>query len=314
MDLVRAMRLGVVLGVAAVMSTITVEAAGRVRRPFDAQWTRLADRLVADGFDRYRVRAIFGDPRIAPFTGLAFSLYPREHSAMYRRFRRGDSVAGARRCRAAYDAEFGAAERRFGVPASVTAAILHVETHCGRNTGRRVVLEQLAALAAANDPDNVRWNLARHTAGVRAAHRPAVEARVRERARYLENTFYPEVVALLQLADRQGIDPFAVRGSSAGAFGLPQFLPSSYLRFAVDGDGDGRISLYDPADAIASAANYLRGNGWSEGLSSAERRRVVWSYNHSDAYIDAVLWLADRIEVSHPSSPRGPSRPPGMNR
>jgi membrane-bound lytic murein transglycosylase B len=301
MGFVRSMRLGAVLGVVAVMSAVAVEAASRVRRPFDAQWTKLADRLVADGFDRYRVRALFRDPRIGPFTGLAFSLYPREHSAMYRRFRRADSVAGARRCRTAYDTEFSAAERRFGVPASVTAAILHVETHCGRNTGRRVVLEQLAALAAANDPDNVRWNIARHTAGVRAASKPTVEARVRERARYLENTFYPEVVALLQLADRQGIDPFAVRGSAAGAFGLPQFLPTSYLRFAVDGDADGRISLYDPADAIASAGNYLRGNGWRAGLSRPEQRRVVWTYNHSDAYIDAVLWLADQIEVTHPT-------------
>ena len=70
---------------------------------------------------------------------------------------------------------------------------------------------------------------------------------------------------------------------------MPQFLPSSYLRFAVDGNGDGRVSLYDPADAIASAANYLRAPRLAARLSYAEQRQVIWTYNHSDPYIDTVL-------------------------
>jgi membrane-bound lytic murein transglycosylase B len=286
----------VVVAIATAAVLAAGSAAAKVRRPFDAQWTGLVERLAADGFDRYRVQALFRDPRVAPFTGLAFSIAPRERSALYRGFRNRDSVARARRCRDVHDRAFRAAERRYGVPASVIAAIVHVETQCGRNTGRSVVLNKLAALAMANDPDNLRWNVARHTAGVRGSRRAAIEARVRERARYLDRTFYPEVVALLRLAERQRIDPLAVRGSSAGAFGWPQFLPSSFLRFAVDGDGDGRVSLYDPNDAIASCANYLRGNGWRAGLSTKDRRRVIWSYNRSQPYIDTVLWLAARID------------------
>jgi membrane-bound lytic murein transglycosylase B len=289
--------------VMAVAAAVAAPSAGAAKgpRPYDAQWTGLVDRLAADGFDRHRIRALFRDARLAPFTGLAFSIAPREHGRLYRGFRNRGSVARARACREAHDGAFRAAERRYGVPASVVAAIIHVETHCGRNTGRRIVLERLAALAMANDPANLRWNVARHTQAVRANRRASVEALVRERARYLERTFYPEVVALLRLSERQNIDPIGVRGSSAGAFGLPQFLPSSYLRFAVDGDGDGRASLYDPTDAIASCANYLRGNGWRAGLARADRRRVIWSYNHSDPYIDTVLWLAGQIDVTHPS-------------
>jgi membrane-bound lytic murein transglycosylase B len=63
----------------------------------------------------------------------------------------------------------------------------------------------------------------------------------------------------------------------------------------VDGDGNGRISLFSPEDAIASCANYLKGHGWRSGLSTAERRKVIWHYNRSEPYIDTVLGLAARI-------------------
>jgi len=270
-------------------------------RPFDPTWQRLIDRLAADGLDPYRVRSTFRDRRVEPFRGLPFALQPRERPALYRGFLRADSVARAKACRREHDRAFRAAARRYEVPASVLASILHVETQCGRNTGRQVVLAQLARLANADAPANVAWNIARHTDGVPRARRPAIEAQVRRRARYLADTFYPEVLATFRVADRNGIEPLALRGSGAGAFGLPQFLPSSYLRFAVDGNGDGRISLYDPDDAIASAANYLRGHGWRPGIPYAKRRQVIWAYNHSDAYIDTVLTIAAKIEEAYPA-------------
>jgi membrane-bound lytic murein transglycosylase B len=125
---------------------------------------------------------------------------------------------------------------------------------------------------------------------------------VRARARYLYDTFYPEVRAVFALASRLGTDPLAIRGSGSGAFGAPQFLPTSYFRHGVDGDGDGRVDLDDPADAAISCASYLRGAGWRPGLSAAGRRRVIWGYNHSDAYIDTVLALASAID--HPAPVR----------
>jgi len=275
---------------------LIASAAAAVDRPFDPSWYRLQRRLIADGIDPITVRAVFNDPRMESFRGLAFALDPTEHTSLYRGFLRSDSLARARSCRAAHARALRLAELRFGVPAGVVGAIMHVESQCGRNTGRRRVLPQLAKLAMANDPENVSWNIDRHTDGVPARRRAAVAARVRSRAVYLERTFYPEVVATFRVAARNGIDPLAITGSGAGAFGLTQFLPSSYLRFAVDGDGDGVVSLYDPDDAIASTANYLRGNGWRPGISYTDQRRVIWTYNHSDAYIDTVLRLADVLE------------------
>ncbi|HSP98315.1 MAG TPA: lytic murein transglycosylase [Candidatus Dormibacteraeota bacterium] len=286
------MRLWVVAGWLLLVASV----AGAVDRPFDPTWYRLQRRLIADGIDPLTVRAVFNDARMESFRGLAFSLDPTEHRSLYRGFLRADSLARARSCRLVHARALRGAELRYGVPAGVVGAIMHVESQCGRNTGRRRVLPQLAKLAMANDPENVRWNIDRHTDGVPARLRPVIEARVRARARELEQTFYPEVVATFRIAARSGIDPLAITGSGSGAFGLTQFLPSSYLRFGVDGDGDGRVSLYDADDAIASTANYLRGNGWRPGISHAEQRRVIWTYNHSDAYIDTVLRIADHVQ------------------
>jgi membrane-bound lytic murein transglycosylase B len=249
------------------------------------------------------------------FDGLGFALAPREPSSMYYGFLRPNSVALARRCLASHEAEFAAAEAATGVPASVVAAIVFVESSCGRHTGSARILPRLARLAMANDPENLAANLARHE---KAGADPA---KVRARARYLEDLFYPEVRASFTLGERLRLDPLEIRGSEAGAFGFPQFLPTSYLRFAADGDGDGQVSLYRMGDAALSCGRYLAGHGWGEAKSKADRRRVVWHYNRSDPYIDTVLALSARLEGEEPvrlvraSAKSAPKRrPPAVKR
>lgn len=270
-------------------------------RDLDRGWGYLIVRLERDGVDRGTSRRVFRNPRVPAFTGLGFSLDPRESQSRYRALRSSRAISDARKCRRAHDRELRDAEKRLGVPASVISAILHVESNCGRFTGKHVVLHRLARLAMANEPANVTRNIVRHTKGLPPARVRSVTEKVRERARILEDMFYPEVVASFRLAAKLRIDPLGVRGSPSGAFGLPQFLPSSYLRWAIDGNGDGQVSLYDPSDAIASAANYLAGYGWRPDATRAEQRRVIWQYNHSDAYIDTILFLAEQIENAHPS-------------
>ena len=78
--------------------------------------------------------------------------------------------------------------------------------------------------------------------------------------------FRNELKELLLLAREKGVDPLEIKGSYAGAVGLPQFMPSSYRKFAVDYDGDGAIDLRgSAADAIGSVANYIRAYGWVPG-------------------------------------------------
>ena len=258
-------------------------------------WGYLVEKLASAGVSRARAARAFADPRMPEFDGLLFGLNPREPHSMYRGFMKASSIASAERCATEHADELRAAERMLGVDASVVAAIMHVETHCGRNTGRSLVLHRLARLAMANEPRNVARNLDRYDP--RELDDELAE-RVRARARYLEGVFYPQVVATFEIARQDAIDPLALRGSGAGAFGYVQFLPMNFVAFGTDGDGDGHISLYEPADAAASCARFLASYGWRPGIGSARKREVIWHYNRSDAYIDTVLALATRIRSS----------------
>ena len=133
------------------------------------------------------------------------------------------------------------AEREYGVPASLIVGVIGVETLYGRHTGNFRVLDALTTLAF-DFP----------------AEHPRAEARTA--------FFRDELEQFLSLTQRTGMDPQSLRGSYAGAMGLPQFMPSSWSKYAIDFDGDSRIDLFNsPADAIGSVANYLKAFGWQPG-------------------------------------------------
>ena len=278
----------------AVAATNDSEELGRVAAA--KGWGYLVERLVNDGLDRSEVTSAFADPRVPSFDGLLFSLEPRESRHLYREILTRRSVLLAQECREENARALEAAEQAHGVSAELITAILHVETRCGRNTGSSLVLPGLARLAMANEPSNLAANLER-----RANNEGVVDeelaAQVRARAQRLDETFYPEVRATFQVAQTLGLQPLEMTGSPSGAFGAPQFLPTSYQRFGEDGNGDGRVDLFDIDDAAASTARFLEAHGWRTGLSRAEQREVIWSYNRSDAYIDAVLALAARLSA-----------------
>ena len=126
------------------------------------------------------------------------------------------------------------AQREYGVPAEYVVAIIGVETLYGRNTGRWRIIDALATLAFDYPP----------------------------RAEF----FRQELESYLLLARDEGINVFAMRGSYAGAFGIPQFMPGSARRYAVDFDGSGAIDLHrSPVDAVGSVANFLSRHGWQPG-------------------------------------------------
>ena len=89
--------------------------------------------------------------------------------------------------------------------------------------------------------------------------------------------------------------PESFRGSVAGAFGMCQFVPSSALKWGVDGDGDGKLSLHRLHDAMFSIGNYLRAHGWKEGMGEKEKIAVIMEYNKSLPYATTVLKLSRRL-------------------
>ena len=134
-----------------------------------------------------------------------------------------------------------------GVPAELIVAIIGVETSYGGNTGRYSVLDALYTLA-------FRYP--------RSGDPAKLEREVRR-----ELFFRDELAQLFALGREEKLDIAALKGSYAGAMGLGQFMPSSYRRFAVDGDGDGRRDLFNSRDDVfASVANYfLKKGGWVPG-------------------------------------------------
>ena len=125
------------------------------------------------------------------------------------------------------------AEARFGVSKYVLAAIWGVESNFGENTGGRPLVQSLSTLVCQSD--------------VRPAY------------------YRGELMAALKIVDRGDIPLDKLTGSWAGAFGQTQFMPSTFLRLAVDLDGSGRDIVDNPAAALGSTANYLSHSGWRTG-------------------------------------------------
>jgi membrane-bound lytic murein transglycosylase B len=143
-------------------------------------------------------------------------------------------IAGGAAFWKAHQAALARAERDFGVPAEYVVAIIGVETQYGRNVGKWRVIDALSTLAFDYPP----------------------------RADF----FRDELTSYLLLSRDEGINVFATRGSYAGAFGIPQFMPGSARRYAVDFDGSGSIDLHrSPSDAVGSVANFLHRHGWQNG-------------------------------------------------
>ena len=138
------------------------------------------------------------------------------------------------------------AEIRYGVPPEIITAIIGVETFYGTRMGRFPVLDSLATLGFDYAPRGP--------------------------------FFRKELEQFILFALEEGMDPFSLQGSYAGAMGMGQFMPSSYRQYAVDFDRDGQRDLFaNSADAIGSVANYFARHKWHQGGRIATRARVKGS-------------------------------------
>lgn len=156
-------------------------------------------------------------------------------------------------------------EQQFGVPGEILVAIWGLETDYGVNQGKQAALRSLATLA----------HDCRRT-----------------------EMFQGELVAALKIVDRGDLSPEQMRGAWAGELGQTQFLPSSYVKFAVDFDGNGRRDLIRSVpDVLASTANYLRGYGWQAGgyEEGSANFGVLKEWNKSPIYQRTIILFAQQL-------------------
>lgn len=199
------------------------------------------------------------------------------------RIRKGRAAFGRHR------GTLNALEERYGVDARIICAIWGLESFYGERRGQVPVISATSTLAFDG-----------------------------RRGRFFEQ----QLIAALKILQNGDIPAAQMTGSWAGAMGHTQFIPTSYLQFAVDHTGDGRRDIWsdDPTDALASAAAYLQRNGWTRGLgwggespegslqpqpggprfAVTSNFRVIKRYNNSDAYAIGVGHLADRIGGAGP--------------
>ena len=221
------------------------------------------------GFDKDFLESVFSRARISNSILDAISR-PAEAMPWYKYrdiFIRRDRIQLGRKFIDDHQALLIAAEEEYGVPPEIIAAIIGVETRYGKNTGSYKVIDSLVTLGF----------------------------RYPKRASF----FRSELEQFLLLAREQDLDPHTVKGSYAGAMGIPQFISSSYRHYAVDFDKDGTIDIWgNPADAIGSVANYFKMHGWKKGQKIALRVSVTGS--NFEELIDTSLEPDRTIsELSH---------------
>jgi lytic murein transglycosylase len=158
-------------------------------------------------------------------------------------------------------------ETQYGVPGSVIVAIWGLETDFGAVTGNFETLRALATLA---------YDCRR------------------------SDKFHAELLDALRLVQRGDLTPAAMRGAWAGELGQTQFMPSSYLKYAVDFSGNGRRDLiHNVPDVLASTANYLKGYGWQRGAGwepGQPNFEVIKQWNAADVYARTIANFATRLE------------------
>ncbi len=252
----------------------------------------LRQKLIADGFSAEAVSQLYGRSEVfVEADGVSRFFIHSEAKLNYDQFSTPESIEKAQRYLQENLAALDAAESTYGVDKRVITAILLVESRLGTVSGSRSALNILSTLAALTDPafQERFWRVIPQE---RRISRERFNERVQKRAEW----GYRELKALLRYTEREGMDPTTLTSSYAGAVGYAQFMPTSILAYAQDGDQDGRVDLRGHADAIASIANYLKRHGWRPGISREQQEKAVHAYNPSTYYVNAILKVADLLK------------------
>ncbi|MBL7989420.1 MAG: lytic murein transglycosylase [Chlorobi bacterium] len=270
----------------------------------DPRYEGLIKRLVGDGWEEPFVRACFSDSHTVFIPKLTV-IGPKKKISSKGWYTWVNTAESAQACRdfmAKYGTIIQAAETKYGVDKEVIAALIRCETQHGTVTGNYHVFSAYASTALVSDSEYLNRNISNGTDGygeTKSGKRQAAsqEEYIRARSAKKSSWAYRELKNLLQMEKGGHVQMLSIYGSWAGAFGWGQFLPSSYLSRAVDGNGDTQIDLYNPDDAIFSVANYLDKAGFKTG-NPESIKRALRNYNNSTDYVNAIYGLAQRLKTT----------------
>lgn len=253
----------------------------------------LYTRLQKDGIEKKTLRTLLTHPKLElMYEVVAKSLIRKEANLNYAQFLTQDSVNKAILYLKTHDTALQKTENHFGVSAPVVVAILSVETAFGNYTGYVNTVNILVTQALSLEPGIYQQIVNRIPTEEKST---LTLKQIKTKLKKKSARAYTELKALLAYAKEENIDPFSVKGSTEGAIGLPQFLPSNIKRYGSDGNGDNKVDLFQHDDAIASIASYLKAHKWTENTSYKKKQKIILKYNNSVYYAKTVLQLAERL-------------------
>jgi membrane-bound lytic murein transglycosylase B len=228
------------------------------------QLEQLTVKLKVRGFTDDELGKIFTDSRVALYppvierSGKGLDYFHRKFGLLTKKsIQRGQLILRENK------EIFNNIEEAFGVEKEIILGILRVETNFGSHTGSYSIFNSLLSMTL-------------------------IENR---RSSWAE----AELIELLCICKEQNKDPLSIKGSWAGAFGICQFVPTSYAKFAVDGNSDGAIDLFNFHDAVASIANYLKSHGFEKNRPISNKE-AIYAYNHCDNYVKAIFAYAKALK------------------
>lgn len=246
----------------------------------DAALTREeAERLIDDP----RAQLVYGERTVSIVAPSMLKRQRQQHVDLLKLYLKPEHIDRAVAFAREHAEQLEKAEKTWGVDREVIVSILMFETRLGTITGDYHAYNAFISQAFFIDEANA-------VALSRDEEKKQISAETqRKRVERIRNRAKRNLVALVRMSKARNMDPLAVKGSWAGALGYPQFMPAS-LRYAADGDGDGKVDLFTFPDSFASVGRYLSEHGFRK-----DRRKAVWHYNHEDAYVSGVLGFAEAL-------------------
>ena len=238
--------------------------AGEIDPQYKDQIDILTTKILVTGFSVEEIRQIFSDervmiyPQILERSGKGLPYFGKKFGLLTKTsVERGQKFLNENR------EVLVRIEANYSVDKEIIIAILRLETNFNRYIGKYPIFNSLLTLAIVEN----------------------------KRSAWAQN----ELIELFWIAKVLNKNPLSIKGSWAGAFGMAQFIPSSYRKYAVDENNDGIIDLFDVPDACASIANYLLAHGWEKN-NPEKNRKAVYAYNHCDEYVKAIFAYAKALK------------------
>ncbi len=252
-----------------------------------AEINLLVTSLEGDQWSKDQLKKVFSHPTVRKLPNMVSMnvVSPiKLKSETYAHFAEPGAIQRAVDFRSEWQPALATAAEKFHVDEEVILAILLVETNLGTFLGNYRLM---------NIYPSVFVDSAKIITDGRAP------PKLLERATRKRQWALDQLKALLTMNKDRGIDIFNLKGSYAGAIGICQFLPTSYMEHAVS-LVKGSADLFKVPDALLSVANYLKHAGYEIGGEDSQKRKAIYAYNHSDVYVDIVLKVAQNLKSSRP--------------